>query len=82
MPFCFYKFFWPLAYSTHQAVQPFGSTAEKVPHKVPHRSKKGLGLNQPNPLFLLVRPAGFEPAAYGFEVQIIHVHQFSNISTY
>ena len=22
-----------------------------------------------NPLILLVRPAGFEPAAYGFEVQ-------------
>lgn len=27
MPFYFYKFFWPLAYSTHQAVQPLGSTA-------------------------------------------------------
>jgi hypothetical protein len=27
MPFYFYKFFWPLAYSTDQAVQSLGSTA-------------------------------------------------------
>ena len=31
MPFYFYKFFWPLAYSTHQAVQPLGSTAQNMP---------------------------------------------------
>ena len=31
--------------------------------------KKGLQHFRCNPLFLLVRPAGFEPAAYGFEEQ-------------
>jgi len=30
--------------------------------------KKGLQSKDHNPLILLVRPAGFEPAAYGFEV--------------
>ena len=29
--------------------------------------KKGLQQFRYNPLILLVRPAGFEPAAYGFE---------------
>ena len=31
--------------------------------------KKGLQSIDGNPLILLVRPAGFEPAAYGFEVR-------------
>ena len=26
-----------------------------------------------NPLILMVRPAGFEPAAYGFEVQSLEI---------
>ena len=31
-----------------------------------HKIKKGLQANAHKPLFLLVRPAGFEPATYGF----------------
>ena len=33
------------------------------------KNEKGLQSEDHNPLKLLVRPAGFEPAAYGFEVR-------------
>jgi len=35
-----------------------------------HKIKKGLQANAHKPLFLLVRPAGFEPATYGFVAHI------------
>ena len=42
---------------------------ENFSHTESHIIKKGLQHLRCNPLILLVRPAGFEPAAYGFEVQ-------------
>ena len=47
----------------------FFSNFDAISHKNPHITKKGLQLYRYNPLFLLVRPARFERAAYGFEVQ-------------
>ena len=40
---------------------------ENFSHTESHIIKKGLQHLRCNPLILLVRPAGFEPAAYGFE---------------
>ena len=42
---------------------------EHFSHTKPHITQKGLQHHRYNPLILLVRPAGFEPAAYGFEVR-------------
>ena len=41
--------------------------------------EKGVKHFLPNPLISMVRPAGFEPAAYGFVVKISGFHNLLNL---
>ena len=52
-----------------RAQYPRGAQACRLVLILPNITKKGYDVNR-NPLFLLVRPARFERATYGFEDQI------------
>jgi len=47
------------------------------------KSEKGVKSRDPNHLILLVRPAGFEPAAYGLEDREINIrpNDFNNLGS-